>query len=131
MNSIRGSDIARLVLGMKVIFYKSFQKNNLAGEKIKKQRLQYSTILTLSFHVKTNKIRFILGYLQSEQLDQIAFDFCKSSPYLREEYKHLKRGLKIIDWNNKRSLIDIIRQFIEIEGIGEYFMGKWGQKKLV
>lgn len=55
-----------------------------------------------------------LGYLQNEQMDKVALDFCKSSPYLREDYAILKRGLRIKSLNN-RDLVDIIKQFVEIE----------------
>lgn len=53
-------------------------------------------------------------------MDKIALDFCKLSPYLREEYSILKRGLRIKQVTKPRTLIDIIKEFIEIEETGMY-----------
>lgn len=50
-------------------------------------------------------------------MDKVALDFCKLSPYLREEYGILKRGLKIKELN-KYSLINVVKDFIEYEEIG-------------
>lgn len=43
--------------------------------------------------------------------------FCKSSPYLQEEYELLKRGYKaqkLIDFN----LIELLKEYSEIKQIG-------------
>lgn len=52
-------------------------------------------------------------------MDKVALDYCKSSPYLREEYSILKRGMKIKQVNKPRTLIEIIKEYIEIEEIGK------------
>lgn len=62
--------------------------------------------------------RFLLGYIQSQRMDKVALEFSKLSPYLGEEYEFLKRGLKIKQASKPRTLIDIIREQIEIEEIG-------------
>lgn len=61
-----------------------------------------------------------LGYLESQQMDQIALDFARESPYLREEYRTLKRGVKIKPLDKPRSLLNILKEFIEIEDIGMF-----------
>lgn len=70
-------------------------------------------------YVKSESNLFLAfsGYLQSQGMDKLALDFCKSSQYLREEYNILKRGLKIKEIN-KKSLVDIIKEFVEIEETG-------------
>lgn len=52
-------------------------------------------------------------------MDKVALDFCKLSPYLREEYGILKRGLKLKELN-KYSLINVVKDFIEYEEIGMF-----------
>lgn len=68
------------------------------------------------------------GYLQSQQMDTVSLDFCKLSPHLREEYSILKRGLKIKHASKPRTLVDIIKEFIEIEDTGMHnfeHLSKW------
>ena len=59
-------------------------------------------------------------------MDKVALDFSKLSRYLDEEYEILKRGLTIKNVNKPRTLIEIIREFIEIEETGMvYFLNEF------
>lgn len=63
---------------------------------------------------------YILGYLQEEQLDEAATAFCKTSPYLVEEYDWLQRGYKAYKISDL-CLVDIIREHCEIKyAVAEY-----------
>lgn len=72
-----------------------------------------------------------LGYLQIPRNDEkawnkLALEYCKlNKTYLREEYNLLSHGIKVKYVNNTRTLIDIIREFIEIEEIGKYRWPYW------
>lgn len=61
-----------------------------------------------------------VGYLQEEQLDEAATTFCKTSPYLVEEYDWLQRGYRAYKISDL-CLVDIIREHCEIKyAVAEY-----------
>lgn len=62
----------------------------------------------------------ILGYLQSQQMDQIALNFAKESPLLLEDYKMLKLGFNVKNLYTTRTLQRVVKDYIEIEEIGMY-----------
>lgn len=70
---------------------------------------------------------FFSGYLQNQGTEEkawnkLALEFCKlNKTYLREEYNLLSRGIKVKYVSNPRTLVGIIREFIEIEEIGMQF----------
>lgn len=58
--------------------------------------------------------------MQEEQLDEAATEFCKTSPYLTEEYDWLQRGYRAYKINDI-CLVDIIREHCEIKyAVSEY-----------
>ncbi len=63
-----------------------------------------------------------VGYLQEEQLLEAATAFCKTSPYLVEEYDWLQRGYRAYKINDcDLCLVDIIREHCEIKyAVAEY-----------
>lgn len=52
--------------------------------------------------------------MQEEQLDEAATAFCKTSPYLKEEYDWLQRGYRAYKISDL-CLVDIIREHCEIK----------------
>lgn len=52
-----------------------------------------------------------------QQMDNVAQDFCRLSPFLREEYTVMKRGLKVMKLDKPRTLFSVIKDFIEAETI--------------
>lgn len=88
------------------------------------QRIVWTKQCDAIYQMQNNLYLYIhtLGYLQSQQMDKVALDFCKLSPYLGEEYSILKRGLRIRQATKPRTLIDILKDFVEIEETGMYGM---------
>lgn len=80
----------------------------------------FSLLAPLSLSLCVYAYARILGYHQNQQMDQIALEFAKQSPYLQEEYSFLKCGLKIKPLDKPRTLLKVIKEFIEIEEIGMF-----------
>lgn len=58
-------------------------------------------------------------YLKEQQLDKAYHEFCKSSPYLCEEYSLLKQGYKPKQIKNF-SLMDLVREYSEASEICKF-----------
>lgn len=113
-----------VLLWLRFILFGFFSSSSKCGEH--SQCVDYSAKTVAIYKAQFFSRLFLLGYLQIPRTDEkawnkLALEYCKlNKAYLREEYNLLSHGIKVKYVNNTRTLIDIIREFIEIEEIGTY-----------
>jgi len=58
-----------------------------------------------------------IGYLKDQNLHRAFKEYCRTSPYLKEEYDVIKNGFIPINLS-KGSLIETLREYCEIKSLG-------------
>ncbi|XP_055615544.1 microtubule-associated protein futsch-like isoform X2 [Toxorhynchites rutilus septentrionalis] len=76
---------------------------------------------------KSHIARVVLAYLYEQKLTRAAEEFCKSSPYLREEKQFLKHGSRPSMIFHAK-LVDLFRQYGEIQIKVNNFVEKYGDE---